>query len=53
MDKLIFSSALEQRLISITARIVSIVDLCKELNPAYNHNTNGPGVHTQEILSIL
>ncbi len=53
MDKLIFSSALRQKLASAAMQIISIDDLCKELSLACNLNISGLRVHVQEIVSIL
>ncbi len=53
IDKLMFSSALKQRLAGAIAQIVSINDLRKKLSLACNLNTSSLRAHVQEIVCIL
>lgn len=53
MNKLMFSSALRQKLASTTVRIVSINDLCKKLSLVCNLNTSSLRAYAQKIISIL
>lgn len=53
INKLIFSSALRQRLASTTTQIVSVNNLCKKLSLAYNLNASSLKAHLQEIVIIL
>ncbi len=53
INKLMFSSALRQKLASTAMRIISINDLYKKLSPVYHLNTSSLKVHLQEIVNIL
>lgn len=45
MDKLIFPITLKQKLASVVTQIISIDELCKELNLVYNLNIDNLKVY--------